>query len=101
MVAAIFRAYLNVADDFKQNPLHLAVLNGHVETARVLLAHGSKVNRSCETSTPLHMAACLAALPSKQEASEKLVSMLLEAGADTQSRCEGPGLEVCLGLQLN
>ena len=82
MVAKIFKAYLNIHDDFKHNPLSLAILNGQVHTARILLTHGAKLNRHCETSSTLHMAACLSAFSHQQEASHELVEMLLEAGAD-------------------
>ena len=40
-----------------QRPIHVAVLNGHVETAKRLLAHGADVNaRAAYDMTPLYIA---------------------------------------------
>lgn len=65
-------------------PLHLAAFFGHVDAARVLMAHGADVNArgtGWMTGTALHSAA------SARHA--EVVGSLLEAGADPNARQSG------------
>ena len=67
-----------------ETPLHRAVACGHVDAARLLIAHGADVNAlGRDAETPLHLAA--------MDGSAAMVTLLLEAGA-TPGRAAVNGL---------
>uniref|UniRef100_A0A6S8IVI8 Histone deacetylase domain-containing protein n=1 Tax=Dunaliella tertiolecta TaxID=3047 RepID=A0A6S8IVI8_DUNTE len=70
-------------------PLHLAILNGHVSCAEVLLKAGSSPNKCCDGNPPLHMAVCTALLPGRAESAHALVQLLLAAGAQATKTDDG------------
>ena len=62
-------------------PLHHSVLVGHIEVARLLLAHGADINsRSADNSNPLHIAL--------QEGHLEIGKWLLNHGADVTCQDE-------------
>ena len=58
------------------SPLHSAVSNNRIKTARLLIKHGAKINQKCNCNgdTPLHAAA--------ESGYFEIVKLLIEAGAD-------------------
>ena len=76
----------HVEPAFAQTPLALAVREGRIDAARLLLRHGAALNATDSNGrTPLHTAAA----PWWQENAE-LAALLIAAGADVQAR-EGDG----------
>jgi len=71
-------AEVNVRNDNRMTPLHLASLSGDLSSAQVLIKNGADVNaRNNENSTPLH----LATSPHRGEMAE----LLLNNGADLKA----------------
>ncbi|KAL7637921.1 UNVERIFIED_CONTAM: hypothetical protein RMT77_011534 [Armadillidium vulgare] len=69
---------LSIKDIERLTPFHLAVMNGNIETARLLLKKGAEVNTSRDTlATPLHSAAVSGDIA--------LVKLLLENGANIEA----------------
>ncbi|KAF5835860.1 hypothetical protein DUNSADRAFT_6793 [Dunaliella salina] len=77
----VLKELLSLTDLNDCTPLHLAILNGHVKCAEVLLKAGSSPDVCCDGSPPLHMAVCAALLPGRAESAHALVQLLLAAGA--------------------
>lgn len=60
---------------------------GHLDVVGALLeANPSSVTSRCEGSPPLHMAACLAALPSRAAFAVEATKLLLSHGASMRER---------------
>lgn len=72
---------VNLKDDNNCTPLHLAILNGHLEAMRVLLQAGARVFSKCEGSLPLHMAVCTGALADREPFAVAAITLLVEHGA--------------------
>jgi hypothetical protein len=67
---------VNLKDVTGSTPLHSAVMNGHVEIARLLLQNGADVNARCNGgSTPLHYAHHI-----------DILHLLVENGADLEAQ---------------
>ncbi|KAI3431427.1 hypothetical protein D9Q98_004480 [Chlorella vulgaris] len=67
--------------------LHVALLHGQLEAARVLLEHGASLEVGCEGSPPLHVAICVAAHGGiKKNFALLATSLLLQFGADPYDR---------------
>jgi hypothetical protein len=65
----------------------------HLEAARVLLEAGASVRAYCEGSLPIHIAACIGALPQHRQSAAAAVRLLLSHGAEAFSRYAGGCLE--------
>ena len=63
-------------------PLHVALLNGQVECARVLLGCGAAPFTTLEGSPALHVAISSGAIPHFAEAAAESVALLIEHAAD-------------------
>lgn len=66
---------LNAAEPSGNTPLHMSVLFGQMETARLLVENGADINAMSNDGSPLHLAAFLG--------HTELVKLLLEKGAYT------------------
>ncbi|GBG00204.1 hypothetical protein Rsub_12985 [Raphidocelis subcapitata] len=77
---------LNLKDSNECTPLHLAIINGHVECARALIAAKARLATACDGCPPLVMAVCTAAVEGRRAAALELVQLLLGAGADVLQR---------------
>ncbi len=72
-------ANVNARDQFRETPLHYAVLNNHSEIVKVLLEHNADANaRNWLEETPLHLAA--------EKGFIKIVRLLLSYAADVNAR---------------
>ncbi|KAF6259471.1 Arginase/deacetylase [Scenedesmus sp. NREL 46B-D3] len=78
--------YLQAKDQNECTPLHIAILQGRVECAQLLVQAQASVCVDCDGCPCLHMATCTGALPEREAAALQLVKMLLEAGADSIQR---------------
>ncbi|WIA10571.1 hypothetical protein OEZ85_010758 [Tetradesmus obliquus] len=78
--------YLQAKDQNECTPLHIAILQGHVECAQLLVQAQASVSVDCDGCPPLHMATCTGALPGREDAALQLAKLLLEAGADSIQR---------------
>lgn len=64
---------MDATDDGGYSPLHLAVANGNVEIARLLVDAGCSIDHQNQYAwTPLHIAC--------QSANKELISLLLQNG---------------------
>ncbi|BDA44253.1 probable type-2 histone deacetylase 2 at C-terminar half [Coccomyxa sp. Obi] len=80
-------ANLRVRDVDQCTPLHLSLLHGHLDVAAALLDHcPTLVNTRCEGALPLHMVACLSALPARKDFSIDAVHLLLKHEASPFDR---------------
>lgn len=71
---------------------------GHLDIAAALLDHSpAQVNSRCEGSLPLHMVACLSALPARQQFSVEAAKLLVQHGASPFDRFGMPALHM-LGI---
>lgn len=77
---------ISLKDANECTPLHVAILGGHVECARVLIGAKAKLATACDGCPPLVMAVCTAAVAGRAGAALELVKLLLEAGADVLQR---------------
>ena len=65
----------NTIGNFNNYPLHIAVSQGDIEAAQVLIANGAKINvKGEEGYTPLHDAI--------EQKNDKMIQLLLRNGAD-------------------
>ncbi|KAK9916049.1 hypothetical protein WJX75_007812 [Coccomyxa subellipsoidea] len=78
---------LRVRDLDQCTPLHLSLLHGHLDVVAALLDHNpGQVNSRCEGSLPLHMVACLSALPARIHFSVEAAKVLLQHSASPFDR---------------
>ena len=73
---------------------HAVQSAGHLEAARVLLEAGASVRAYCEGSLPIHIAACIGALPQRRQTAAAAVRLLLSHGAEAIDRC-ATGCHLC------
>ncbi|GAB4814038.1 hypothetical protein N2152v2_001084 [Parachlorella kessleri] len=72
---------VNLRDDNNCTPLHLALLNGHLEVVRLLLEAGASPHKGCEGSPPLHIAVCTGGQPGQEAFADEAARLLLARGA--------------------
>ena len=71
---------VNEKDDDSCTPLHVAILNGKLEAARVLLEAGARVTSKCDGCPALHMAVCTATHPEHAAFAVPAIRLLVEYG---------------------
>ncbi|GMH41862.1 hypothetical protein BSKO_09772 [Bryopsis sp. KO-2023] len=73
-------------DNDEASPLHLAILNGHLECMEELLSSQADVRLGCDGNPPLHMVVCQGMFPEKAEFASQAAKLLLENGASPYER---------------
>jgi ankyrin repeat protein len=72
---------VNQLGGYNGTPLHVSVLEKHLEVSRLLFAHGADINSRCADNwTPLHIASTLV------DGHHRIVMWLLDHGADVNSQ---------------
>lgn len=92
--------YIQGKDQYECTPLHIAILQGHVDCARCLVEGGADVAAECDGCPSLILAVCTAALPGRQAAALALVQLLQQAGADPMQRDDGSRLALHWSAEL-
>ena len=69
---------MNAKGDDGRTPLHDAVVNGHKETAKLLIPEGADVNATDGERTPLHIAA--------PKGNKETTELLITKGADVNAK---------------
>jgi acetoin utilization deacetylase AcuC-like enzyme/ankyrin repeat protein len=80
---------VNEKDDDLCTPLHVAILNGHLEAIKVLVENGARVTAKCDGCPALHMAVCVGSLPEHAEFATPAVQLLVSHGAVVLDRDDG------------
>ncbi len=80
---------VNEKDDDMCTPLHVAILNGHLEAVRVLLENGARVSSKCDGCPALHMAVCVGSHPEHASFAAPAVQLLVNHGAVVLDRDDG------------
>jgi acetoin utilization deacetylase AcuC-like enzyme/ankyrin repeat protein len=72
---------VNEKDDDMCTPLHVAILNGHLEAVKILLDNGARVAAKCDGCPALHMAVCVGSHPEHATFATPAVQLLVSHGA--------------------
>lgn len=77
---------INVRNDLKYTPLHVAIFQRSIETVELLIQHGADVNAKCFITPPLHLALTTALLPEGRDFGLECFELLINSGANVLAK---------------